>query len=304
MRSALVSGVAVCVLACQTAAAQEISQQMATGQNQSILASIRQPVAGAPYQAEEVTRSVQKLYDGTVITHETRSTIARDGDGRVRQDMYMVHSVQLDGRQLNRTSQSTTVGDPITHSMLFWTGDTLKTAMRMQLPALPTTAVPKADIAGMPGIGSPPVPRGVQMLKEDAAPMRTVNLGANGRGTTSKNQVSIENLGQQSIEGVLATGKRVTTTIPTGEIGNDRPIVVVHEEWRSPDLKILVKTFDSDPRSGEQTMELHNIVRAAPDAALFQPPAGFKIQDMGDMLKALGSIGRVPPPPSAPASPN
>jgi hypothetical protein len=39
-------------------------------------------------------------------------------------------------------------------------------------------------------------------------------------------------------------------------------------------------------------MELQNLVRADPSATLFQAPAGYKVQDMADMLKGLGQIGR------------
>jgi hypothetical protein len=283
------------VLACQASNAQQVSQQMSMGQNQSVMASILSPVAGEPYQADEVTRSVQKLGDGTTITREWSGLIARDGEGRIREDMYMVHAVQLNGRQVNRSLQSATIGDPVSHSMLIWTDERLRIAMRMQLPSL-------AGLRTAHTTGDSPM---VRMLKEDSPPPpRGTPPVILGNKSGLANNVMTEDLGQQSVEGVLATGKRITTTIPTGEIGNDRPIVTVHEEWRSPELKILVKSMDSDPRTGVQTMELHNLVRSEPDAALFQPPAGFKIQDMGDMLKALGSIGRVPPPPSAPASPN
>lgn len=101
-----------------------------------------------------------------------------------------------------------------------------------------------------------------------------------------------EQLGQQSLEGVLVTGTRTTTTIPTGKIGNDRPIVVVHEEWRSSELKIVVRTVDRDPRTGEQTMELQKLVRTDPDASLFQAPPGYTIHDMAQMLKTLGDLGK------------
>ena len=101
-----------------------------------------------------------------------------------------------------------------------------------------------------------------------------------------------EELGQQSLEGVLVTGKRVTTVIPLDKIGNDRPITIVHEEWRSPELKILVKTVDTDPRTGEQTMELRGLLRNNPDEALFKAPAGYKVMDMAEMMKNIGSLGR------------
>jgi hypothetical protein len=249
-------------------------QQQSVGANQSIAAAIMQPVTDAPYKADKVSRSVQKLADGTVITHETKGLIARDAQGRVREDINMVHSGQMGGNEQDLSLQSATVGDPVTHTILLWTGEKTKVAMQMQMPSLPTTG----RMAG--GLGAaPPPPAG--------------SPGARGSGPLLiKDDSRTEELGKQSIEGVLVTGKRTTTTIPTGKIGNDRPIIVVHEEWRSPELKILVKTIDTDPRIGEQTMVLEGLVRTDPDAALFHAPQGYEVHDMAEMMKGLGQIGR------------
>ena len=69
-----------------------------------------------------------------------------------------------------------------------------------------------------------------------------------------------EVLPSRSIEGVMAEGKRVTRTIPAGAIGNEQPIVSVTEEWRSPELQVLVMTRTSDPRTGESVYKLQNII--------------------------------------------
>jgi hypothetical protein len=81
------------------------------------------------------------------------------------------------------------------------------------------------------------------------------------------------------MEGVLVNGVRSTSTIPAGQIGNDRPITIVTEVWTSPDLKTVVYSKRSDPRMGEQTFQLTNIVRAEPDPSLFTVPGDFKIID-------------------------
>jgi hypothetical protein len=86
-----------------------------------------------------------------------------------------------------------------------------------------------------------------------------------------------ETLGQQTIEGVLADGTRNVETIEAGAIGNDRPIQVVNERWYSSELKTVVMTRRSDPRSGEEVFRLTNIRRGEPGANLFQPPPGFQI---------------------------
>ena len=260
------------------------AQQQSIGSNQSVMASIMQPVTEAPYQANKVSRSVQKLADGTVITHETKGLIARDAQGRIREDLYLVHSGQMGGHEHDMSLQSATVGDPVTHTILIWTGEPTKMALQMQMPSLPASGHMTAMLGAPPPPPPPPSPPG-------GAPR--VSLGNTPAGPLLiKDDVRTEELGKQSIEGVLVTGKRMTTTIPTGKVGNDRPIIVVHEEWRSPELQILVKTIDTDPRSGEQTMILDGLVRTDPDVALFHAPEGYQVKDMAGMMKDFGQIGR------------
>ena len=74
-------------------------------------------------------------------------------------------------------------------------------------------------------------------------------------------------------------GIRTTRTIPAGQIGNDKPISIVTEVWTSPDLKTVISSKRNDPRMGEQTFQLTNIVRAEPDPSLFAVPSDFKIID-------------------------
>jgi hypothetical protein len=53
----------------------------------------------------------------------------------------------------------------------------------------------------------------------------------------------------------------------------------VTEVWTSPDLKTIVYSRRSDPRTGEQTFRLTNIQRTEPDAALFTVPPDFTFID-------------------------
>jgi hypothetical protein len=46
---------------------------------------------------------------------------------------------------------------------------------------------------------------------------------------------------------VVANGTRTTLAIPTGQIGNEKPISVVTEVWTSPDLKAIVYSKRHDP---------------------------------------------------------
>jgi len=40
-------------------------------------------------------------------------------------------------------------------------------------------------------------------------------------------------------------------------------------------------TRHSDPRTGESTYRLHNIIRAEPDRSLFMVPADYTVRDTG-----------------------
>jgi hypothetical protein len=116
--------------------------------------------------------------------------------------------------------------------------------------------------------GAPPMP------PPDIALMRHIE-------TDEPAEANTESLGSQTMEGVVASGVRTTRTIAAGQIGNERPITVVTEVWTSPELKTIVSSKRDDPRMGEQTFRLTNIVRAEPDPSLFTVPSDFKIIDGG-----------------------
>jgi hypothetical protein len=132
-----------------------------------------------------------------------------------------------------------------------------------------------------------PVAGVVRELDTQAKVVRETPLpafrGANGppryrtNDRTSDPNVATETLAMQTINGVQATGVRVTRTIPAGQIGNQQPIVIVRETWQSVDLKVPVMTRTSDPRFGTVTTQLTNITRAEPDPALFQAPADYTV---------------------------
>ncbi len=94
--------------------------------------------------------------------------------------------------------------------------------------------------------------------------------------STERNE---ESLGAQTMEGLVAVGKRTTITVPVNpEIGNDQPIKVVDEQWYSPDLQINIVSSTDDPRRTTQTTERYtNIKRGEPDPSLFQIPADFTV---------------------------
>jgi hypothetical protein len=111
-----------------------------------------------------------------------------------------------------------------------------------------------------------------QKIAGDVSPVDEARAAA-GR---NPNQ-TVEDLGSQIVNGVMALGVRITNTIPVGAIGNDQELKSVVERWYSNEIHAMVKTVSTDPRSGTHTLELTNIVRTTPDPALFQVPAGYTI---------------------------
>lgn len=214
-------------------------------------------VTGMPYSAEQVTENVQTLADGTHITQPEETTrFYRDSQGRTRTEHTFRLPVGLQG--VSTAPAMIEIMDPIAgvHYML---DSQSKRAHKMTFP---TALPPPPPPAGSEGRLGTPVRR----------------LAANVSADESlRPQFSHESLGTQTMEGVVAEGTRATTTYPVGSIGNDRPITVTTETWRSPELKITVLSKTSDPRSGERTTKLINVSRAEPDPSLFQVPADYEL---------------------------
>jgi len=84
-------------------------------------------------------------------------------------------------------------------------------------------------------------------------------------------------LGTRLIENISAVGRLTRTTIPAGQIGNDRPIEITDERWESPDLRVVLLSRHHDPRTGDVDYRLTGIQRTEPTAALFSVPSEYTI---------------------------
>jgi hypothetical protein len=226
------------------------------------------PVKGAPYSATINNESIQTLADGTRIVQSSTGTVSRDSQGRTRQDAALPAIGNLSAAS---APHLVFIQDPVAGTS-YTLNLTDKTAWKNPMPP---------GGAGGPGAsvgtffihttgGAPPLPPPPPMVA------MTKHLA-----TEEQSEGNTESLGSQTIEGVVANGVRTTRTIPAGQVGNDRPISIVTEVWTSPDLKTIVSSKRNDPRMGEQTFRLTNIVRAEPDPSLFTVPADFKMIDGG-----------------------
>jgi hypothetical protein len=216
-------------------------------------------VKGAPYSAEVINQSIQTLSDGNKIVRTTTSHVYRDSDGRVR-------------REEDRPSGSPgiTITDPVAGNSWVLNVDN-RTARQSPMLARIYNAVLSQN-------GD--MERLTMLLNGQPSVFVAPNWTARGNGPVGE-QNAEERLSARVIEGLRVEGVRRTSTIAAGAIGNERAIVVTTEEWTSPELKVLVLSEHSDPRTGTSTYKLVNLKRAEPAAALFQVPADYTVQQGG-----------------------
>jgi hypothetical protein len=229
-------------------------------------------VKNQPYQAQAVTEVKQTLADGSHITQTTTATLARDTDGRTVRiqklgAMGPWKSVS-NGSQANAPTL-TTIFDPVAQTHTDYGSDE-KVAHVLPMPALPAKAEAAAMggfavIAAGPGAGAPGNVTYAFKARADA-------------GDAPSADVKTESLGDKAIDGISVTGTKTTNTIPAGTIGNDKDLVVTRETWYSPDLKLVLQSTQTDPRFGETTYSLTNILRSEPDSTLFQVPSGYTVE--------------------------
>jgi hypothetical protein len=201
------------------------------------------PVTGAPYSAMETVSTQQALTNGNQISRQEESKVYRDSMGRTRTERTMPAPPDA---AVKTPRTEVTIFDPVA-GYVYHLNAQRQTYVQM--------AIKPHQPAGGGASGA-----------TDAIRAHHGNSGQS------------ESLATQSINGLSATGTRHTQTIPAGAIGNTDAISVVRESWVSQDLKVPVMIKTSDPRFGTTTMQLTNVVRSEPDAALFQIPAGYALQ--------------------------
>jgi hypothetical protein len=236
-------------------------------------------VEGAAFSADSVTEHVQTLADGNRMGRKSAAHIYRDGAGRTRRD----HELQR-GNALAPDGQPPRliiINDPI--ARVNYTIDTLSgTAEKRQLP--PAKVMEEVDRVMR---GNAPF----SVLMPASAARRRM---AEGDAAQPPPKPVTEKLPQQTIEGVLAEGTRITMTIPAGEFDNEQPLVITHEEWYAPELHMIVLMRHNDPRFGETTYHVTNILRGEPSPELFQAPTNYKIVDGRNRDGMIGPRDRPP----------
>jgi hypothetical protein len=206
-------------------------------------------LTGEPYTATRKTTRQQTLADGTTINHETIVKEARDSAGRTYRESHPEIQAEAEGGDFT----TVVVVDPVNRVTISW-----------------NNRVKQATIYHMPD---------PQPARSDAAAIPRLEATARPPETNPEPSPQIEKLGVQTINGISATGMRITRVIPAGRIGNDQPLTITDETWRSAELRLVVRSIHDDPRTGLTTTELTDIQQGEPDPALFQAPEGYTAKE-------------------------
>ena len=249
------------------------------------------PVKNAPFAAQAVTEFTQTLEDGNRIERRYQSSVARDSRGRTRRE----EEIALIGPLASANGgvpRLVTIVDP--ESGVTYTLDEQNRVARRSLPAADQKLIELSKLVdslkggnavtakGAGGRGAVPV----DLKAAAAADLKKAEALAQKR-TDAAEQMTTQDLGMKTIEGVRAQGTRTTTTIAAGAIGNVRPIEIVSERWYSPELQMPVLITRRDPRNGETTYRLMNILRGEQQDGLFAIPPGYEVKDSKFQFKLI-----------------
>jgi hypothetical protein len=253
-------------------------------------------VPNAPYQAEAVTESVMTLADGNRIVKKTTTRVYRDSAGRTRKETVgpdgQVVAVFISDPAGNASYAIDPASQTASRTAVFYYTVADKNGERPAGGTIAHAAVPPGGgtvaVSTSSGAGAATwtATTGSAAGAAHAQEIQKSVIVTAGEGGVFKvvegfnlaKDVVKEELGEQTIEGILANGTRTTSTIPAGALDNEQPIRIVSEEWFSPELQVLVLTRHSDPRVGETTYRLTNISRTEPVKSLFELPAGYTVK--------------------------
>jgi len=271
-----------------------------------------QAASGKPMVAEFVTEHRQSFADGNRISLSTASFIYRDAQGRVRRESQLSVPGLPPG-----VSASSTFITIVDHQLGY--GYVLDPqemiAHRYELNAAGPSYVARLSAQSSALLGSDPKqsegigtgPRTAPATSTNSSwhlhmfPSHRGHAAADGQAASgaadetgtagtpamrfsqpfpaAPNPVRTENLGEEKILGFEVQGTRVITSLPAGQIGNDRPIEIVSEQWFSPELEVVMRSMHRDPWAGEFTTTVTRVNRGDQPASLFRVPSTYKVID-------------------------
>jgi hypothetical protein len=198
-------------------------------------------IAGKPFSAKSKTEWTRTLADGSTVEQHLTANLARDSQGRV----YRERRNFMPGLSDQDTH--------LTHVMIYDPVAKSQTDCTMALhKCVVSDFYARTNFRVMPA----------------------------GPFDQGKRYLSRQDLGSQTMKGLDVTGTRETVTINPGVVGNVAPLTSTREFWYSPELETNLAVRRQVPTEGLQVVQLSNLNTNEPAEELFQPPAGFAIEDV------------------------
>jgi hypothetical protein len=255
-----------------------------------------QVVKEAPYSLEATVEAEQTLADGNRIAHHQVVHVYRDSEGRTRREETLA---ALGPWAVSGTPPTiVTIHDPVS-GVTYSLDPQNKIATKLPTGLVGKFTTSRGIHTNESGIAIGGPPGGPPDSPPDGPPdglQTTVGVGGllvvqDGMASPlARPDETSESLGKESIAGVPAEGVRLRMTIPADAMGNERPIEITRERWFSPELQIVLRSKQSDPRFGVTTYEVTKLDRANPGHSLFEVPRDYQIR-------------KAPEPPLPPAPP-
>ena len=224
----------------------------------------------APFTADESGETVRVMADGNRIVNNWTGKVARNSEGRIRRELTSGDAagrpVIVAGGLASPAAVAIGAGEGMNHVVRTKVEtERAVSARTVVTPAAEHGAVTVVSTGGHDAKSVTVVSPEARMAIEHGA----VSVAGAKHAADGKVQTRKESLGTRDFGGVQADGHRSITTYAAGAIGNEREFEITSEVWFSKDLGVVVYTKRNDPRSGETTYQMTNIVRAEPDASLF-----------------------------------
>ncbi|MGD0097655.1 MAG: hypothetical protein ABSB60_14270 [Terracidiphilus sp.] len=204
------------------------------------------PLVNAPFTAIVHTEWTRLIGDGGTWTVVNQRRVARDGQGRIYEERWLLVPKNGTVKSQNNVIQ---IADPNAHTL--YNCFMLRTPHRCSL----------------------------ETFNESAQTRYQPVIGTTGPLPNHMGFMTHEDLGPRSIEGVETRGSRDTTTYNAGVMGNDQPFSTHREFWHSAQLGINLYSEVVNPSVGKQTFTLTDIALSEPDPSLFELPDGFTVAD-------------------------
>ncbi|WP_130417051.1 hypothetical protein [Edaphobacter modestus] len=207
-------------------------------------------VVNVPYSAQRRFTSIAKAADGTINRTQSGGSEARDSSGRTYSAGERHWTYTEGGKSVLKSEMLYRIHDPVANTDTKWDSSSKEVKVIHW-------------------------PKSVDEQGSSNQPCEVCFQAA-----TSDSGEEAEKLGIGEVGGVVAVGTRNSYTIPAGKDHHDTPVVVVHETWYCPELKIVILETNVDPRSGETRNELVDIVRGEPGVGKYQPPADYIVHQV------------------------